>query len=229
MKCVDIEKQIDLAVDDQLSFEENKRISEHFADCFSCNYQYQRLLLTKNVLKNQPKVFPSKNMDSKIFEAFKLHHQTTKPEPQSIWQFLTLPKLSFAQTLPILLLAIVSTFLFGKFAFVEKIETVKVVETPVLETKIVEKEVEKIVQQPITITKTIKVPVVKTKVIMNQPPEVLAKNNSKQDFIKNESKEPAATDSSFFSQIIQTNLTSDNFRPVSNIEIKIIKKGETHE
>lgn len=229
MKCVEVKKQIDLAVDNQLSFEENKRISEHFADCFSCNYQYQKLLLTKNVLRNQPKLVPSQNMDSKILEAFKSHHQAANHKPQSIWQFLTLPKLSFAQALPIFLLGFISTFLLGKFAFAEKIETVKVIETPVVETKIVEKEVEKIVPQIITVTKNVKVPVLKTKIVTTQPTEVLAKNNLKRNVDERETKDIAANDSSFFSQIIQTNLTSDNFRPVSNIEIKIIKKGETHE
>lgn len=157
MKCVEAKKQIDLLIDDQLTFAESENLEKHFASCTSCRYSYEKLLLVRNGLRNQPKCVPSKALDTKILQVFANHHQ--QQQKPTFWQLLTLPKFSFAQTLPILLIGIASAFLLGKFAFSNEAKIVEISQPPIVKTEIVEKEVEKIVPQIVTVTKIVKLPI----------------------------------------------------------------------
>lgn len=227
MKCIEVEKQIDLMLDNELNLLQRNDIEQHCLHCPSCRKSHQTLQIMGKTLKKQPSILPTALLDRQILRAFENHHQPKETTKRSFWRQFLIPRPAFAAISILFAVGFGFAFLLGRFTSPEKVNTEQFTQTPIIKTEIVEKEVEKIVPQIVTVTKVIRIPVVRTKIV-NKQIEVSTQKNSPQTN-ERETNNIAGNKSSTFNQIIQTKLNSENFRPVANIEIKVIKKGETNE
>lgn len=242
MKCIEVKKNLDALLDDEIRFSEREKIGEHIKTCESCQTEFKNFqTISKSMKQSMPLIAPT-YLDQKIIGAFENHHarkQTFETEEKIGW--FGIPKFAFATAF--LLLAIFSglAFQLGRISASsveiatsvnrENIQglpnkkTEKVLTTKSdFDEKVGKESPEiKIIKVPVVKEKIVKVPVVKEKIVTKivyvdkQNLMKKRKNNKlpKTTFALNNSVKEAE-----FST--QTNLK--DFQPVTEIKPQIIKK-----
>ena len=223
MKCVEVEKQIDLMIDNELNLLQRNEIEQHCSQCNSCQKSYQFLQKTKVVLKNQPTLLPTVFLDSQILQAFENHHR--QPPKMSFWKQLLIPKPAFALILTLFAIAIGLAFLLGR-ASVSKIEPESVKNLPIqIEQKQIQQTAETNQPKVLTVTKYVKVPVFKEKEVIKivQIEKPIPKIQN-QPIVKS-----GGFDNSNKSNALITKINLEDFQPISEMKTRIVRKGEINE
>ena len=224
MKCVEVEKQLDLLLDNEIGLLKKQEIHQHFEHCDSCQKIYLSLQNLKKVSKKLPIFLPNEIFDKQILQAFETHHQSRK---QSFWKNFLIPIPVFATILTLFALGCGIAFVVGRMS-VSQTVFVKPENLPIQSEPKIERIIETSEPKIVTVTKYVKVPVIKTRII-NKQTKISAQKDSPQPLNERATNNIAENNSSKFNQIIQTKLNLDNFRPVADIKLKVIKKGEINE
>ena len=223
MRCVEVEKQIDLMLDNELNLLQINEIEQHCSQCQSCQKSYQILQKTKGALKNQPILLPTAFLDRQILQAFENHHQ--QPPKTSFWKHFLIPKPAFALILTLFAIAIGLAFLLGRMS-VSKIEPESVKNLPIqIEPKQIQQTAESNEPKVLTVTKYVKVPVIKEKEVIKivQIERTIPKIQN-QPTVKSSS-----FDNSNKSNALITKINLEDFQPISEMKARIVRKGEINE
>lgn len=232
MKCIEIEKNIDLLLDDEANLLQKQEIKTHLEICDSCQTKFEALQKTKALLKEQPAILPSNSFDNRMLQAFE-NKLNAKPTPKENWfaKFFAIPKPAFALMLALFAIGVGLAFLFGRMSVSSPQPIISnVAKNTEKEAKPNEKMVEisppeKIVNQTKFITKYVEIPVVKEKVIekivyVNEPINIKPKTN-KEDLVNETNKKEREN--------IVNQVSLKDLQPVANVTYKIIRRGENNE
>ena len=225
MRCVEVVKQIDLMLDNELNLLQSKEIEQHCSQCNTCQKSYQILEKTKGVLKNQPSLLPTAFLDSQILQAFENHHR--QPPKTNFWKHFLIPKPAFALILTLFAIGVGLAFLLGRMS-VSKIETelVKSENLPIqIEPKQIQQTTETNEPTVLTVTKYVKVPVFKEKEVIKivQIEKPIPKIQS-QPIIKSGNFDNSST-----SKALITKINLEEFQPIAELKTRIVRKGEINE
>jgi hypothetical protein len=222
MKCVEVEKKLDLMFDGEVDLFEEQAVQQHFGYCNSCHKSYRSLQKLQNVSKNLGIALPTATFDNRILQAFSNHHQSQKQN--SFWKRFLLPIPVFATITILFLSGLIGAFWLGRISAPSKVVT----ETVTVE-KIVPQIIEqKGIDQPTkieTVVKYVKVPVFKEK-------EVVKIVNIENPSWKTQNLPKRKKDLLDFSKTTNALVTKVNleaFQPTSDLNIRIIKKGDINE
>ena len=229
MKCAELEKDIQLLLDDEINSPESRILNAHLKDCHSCRQEFANLRQVRELLKVQPAIVPDEAFDNRMLRTIENHRLFQPPAKQSRFaSLLTFPRPIFAAAL--FTVGIGLAFLLGR-------NSVSQIPQPVAdasgkqEVRTVEKlvaadPIEKVVTQTKVITKYIKVPVISEKTVEKKiyfSNSIRPKSNEIADKEKPENvvgKKQSETAKQFNLKDLQ---------PVANVTYQIIKKGENNE
>ncbi len=239
MKCVEIEKQIDSFIDDELSPSLRREVELHLKECPFCEETLERLQIVGATLKKDISVPAFSRLDGRVLKAFSRHHaEKSKPKWWTVFygQFI-IPK-------PIVALALLTFAVFTGLAFqLGKTTAIDIrSELPVAETvnlpaqtselnlpSKLDREFEaKTSVAPII--KFIEVPIVKEKIVTRV---VYVTKPRKEAVIKNRSAESKSNNFALNSSVNEngysTQVNLKEFKPVAEMKTQIIKKDENYE
>lgn len=222
MKCVEFEKRIDLMIDSELNSLQKQEVEQHFEQCQSCRKSYQILQKTKATLKTQSQLLPTAFLDNRILQAFENHHQP--PKKIAFWQNYFPPIPAFATISALFVFGLLGAFWLGKTTTSPKVIT----ETVTIE-KIVPTVEKKIVELPkpetLIITKYVKVPVIKEKEVV----KVVRIEKLTRKVTNSPNEEKELIDYLDKTNALVTKVNLEQFQPISELKVRIVRKGEINE
>ena len=221
MKCVEVEKQLDLLLDNEIALLKKKEIHQHFEHCDSCQKIYLSLQNLKKVSKKLPILLPNEIFDKQILQAFETYHQ---PQKQSFWKNFLIPIPVFATILTLFALGCGIAFVVGRMS-VSQMASVKTENLPIQSEPKIERIIETNEPKIVTVTKYVKVPVIKEK-------EVFRFVQSKKLTSRNQDLSIEKIGLSHYPNRINafvTKIDLEQFQPASELNIKVIKNGEKNE
>ena len=117
MKCIEIEKNIDLLLDDEANLLQKQEIKAHLEICNSCQTKFEVLQKTKGLLQQQPVILPSNSFDNRMLQAFE-NKLNSKPTPKESWfaRLFSIPKPAFALMLALFAVGLGLAFLVGRLS-----------------------------------------------------------------------------------------------------------------
>jgi hypothetical protein len=239
MKCVDAEIFLNDFANDELDFALRQKIELHLQKCPFCQSEAEELKAINSLLKQLPPTMPSNQFDERMMQAFRTHQQ--KQTKLSFWTAvfanLSIPKPALAFGLLALAGVLLLAFQIGRLTAPKNEMTAnqKISQTESFDNSPLVQIVEKRVEVP-TI-KTVEVPVYKEKIVNR----VVYKNREVLKTIKiSEPKETKAHKTNFDFQNtadihspkrsqIFTSVNLKDFQPVSEIKVRIKKRGGENE
>ena len=240
MKCVEIEKQIDSFIDDELSPSLAGKVEFHLEECRTCEEAFESLLALRQILGKDISVPASGKLDGRVMEAFAQHYENKQKKKWRavIFGQIVIPKPAFA--LALLLFAVFTglAFQFGKMTATDIRLEMPIAETATQPPQISEanllsesaKEFEaKTSDAPVI--KFIEVPVFKEKIVtrvvyVNKLP---GKENSIKAGSAKSKPDDFALNSSVNENRYSTQVNLKDFKPVAEMKTQIIKKDENYE
>ncbi len=239
MKCVEIKKQIDSFIDNELNPSLRNEVEFHLKGCPFCEETLQELQTVGAILKKDISVPAFSRLDGRVLKAFSRHHaEKSKPKWWTVFygQFI-IPK-------PIVALALLTFAVFTGLAFqLGKTTAIDIrSELPVAETvnlpaqtselnlssKFDEESKAKTSDAPII--KFIEVPIVKEKIVTRVVYVTKPRKNIAIESRSAESKpNNFALNSSVNENRYSTQVNLMEFKPVAEMKTQIIKKDENYE
>lgn len=235
MKCFEIEKHIDLLLDEELDSLQKQELKAHLSVCDDCRAELNLRQKTQSLLKIQPSILPASDFDKRMMQVFEAKLKA-KPEKEKSWfaAFFSIPKPAFAFGLILFAFGLGLAFLFGRFSVSSPPQIVAT--SPVNTNSEPKKDEPKMPElnpkqedlasdsKTRTIIKYVQVFVVKEKIVerivyVNKP-------NQKKGIENIDIKNPptiAKTDN------IASQFNLKDLQPVANVTYKIIRKGENNE
>jgi len=239
MKCVELEKQIDSFIDDELSPSLRNKVEFHLKECRLCGETLKRLQALRGILRKDISVSASSQLDGHVMEAFSRQH--AEKGQTKWWAVLAgqvvIPKPAAA--LALLMFAVFTglAFQLGKMAATDIRSVLPITETvnqspatsePNLPSESVKESEDKTVNA--SVIKFIEVPVIKEKIVtrvvyVNKP---LKETDSK---VRSAKSKPGsfALNSSVNENRFSTQVNLKEFQPVAEMKTQIIKKDENYE
>lgn len=237
MKCFEIEKHINLLLDEEINSLQKQELKAHLSLCKDCRAELELRQKTQSLLKIQPSVLPASDFDKRMMQAFEAKLKV-KPQKDKSWfaAFFSIPKPAFAFAFILFAFGLALAFLFGRLSVSP---TTQVVMTPPMpiNTSIEPKkdepktpEISPAKEETVsdfktrTVIKYVEVPVVKEKIVerivyVNKP-------NQKKGIENINIKNPptiAQNDN------IASQFNLKDLKPMMNVTYQIIKKGENNE
>jgi hypothetical protein len=118
MYCDDIDKQMDLMLDNALDPDDERTIRGHLSFCSACQVKWERLIDLRSLLKIVSATAPSESLETRVMLAYYQKHSPGKSDgvPRSAFLVpLNIPKPVFAMLLLILMMtALVGAFVLGR-------------------------------------------------------------------------------------------------------------------
>ncbi len=239
MKCVEIKKQIDSFIDDELSPSLRREVELHLKECPFCEKTLQELQTVGAILKKDISVPAFSRLDGRMLKAFSRHHaEKSKPKWWTVFygQFI-IPK-------PIVALALLTFAVFTGLAFqLGKITATDIrSELPVSESvnlsaqpselnlpsKLDKESEAKTSDAPVV--KFIEVPIVKEKVVTRVVYVTKPRKKAAIEARLVESKiNNFALNNSVNENRYSTQVNLKEFKPVAEMKTQIIKKDENYE
>lgn len=239
MKCVELEKQIDSFIDDELSPSLRNKVEFHLKECRLCGETLKRLQALRGILRKDISVSASSQLDGHVMEAFSRQH--AEKGQTKWWAVLAgqvvIPKPAAA--LALLMFAVFTglAFQLGKMAATDIRSVLPITETvnqspatsePNLPSESVKESEDKTVNA--SVIKFIEVPVIKEKIVTRvvYVNKSLKETDSK---VRSAKSKPGsfALNSSVNENRFSTQVNLKEFQPVAEIKTQIIKKDENYE
>jgi len=239
MKCVELEKQIDSFIDDELSPSLRNKVEFHLKECRLCGETLKRLQALRGILRKDISVSASSQLDGRVMEAFSRQH--AEKGQTKWWAVLAgqvvIPKPAAA--LALLMFAVFTglAFQLGKMAATDIRSVLPITETgnqspatsePNLPSESVKEFEDKAVNA--SVIKFIEVPVIKEKIVTRvvYVNKSLKETDSK---VRSAKSKPGsfALNSSVNENRFSTQVNLKEFQPVAEIKTQIIKKDENYE
>ena len=248
MKCVELEKQIDSFIDDELSPSLRNKVEFHLKECRLCGETLKRLQALRGILRKDISVSASSQLDGHVMEAFSRQH--AEKGQTKWWAVLAgqvvIPKPAAA--LALLMFAVFTglAFQLGKMAATDIRSVLPITETvnqspatsePNLPSESVKESEDKTVNA--SVIKFIEVPVIKEKIVtrvvyVNKSLKEVYVNKSLKETdskVRSAKSKPGsfALNSSVNENRFSTQVNLKEFQPVAEIKTQIIKKDENYE
>lgn len=232
MKCIDIKENLDAFFDSEVDFSQREKIGSHLGTCASCQAEFKSFQMVGETMKQTLPIAAPKILDEKVLGAFQSHHTKSQPvENQKKAGFFGIPRFAFAGALLSLLIVGGTSFQLGK-AFASKpiyLSAPKNSETDMNGSREsrTEKTRDGMRQAEATLeTKTIEVPIIKERII--RIPIVKEKIITRIVYRNRKYKKNRLAKTNR-QEVKDVSIEGNDFKLVSELKPRIIKKGETDE
>jgi anti-sigma factor RsiW len=233
MKCVEVEQQLDYLINGELSPFYQKQVENHLENCQLCHQHLEKLQNVSGLLKNNLLVATSPLFDERMMQLLNQHQvkKTEKIKPVGIFATIfagvSIPK-------PIFALALLTLAVMTGLAFQLGRMTSTNVQTQILQTEktnnlanptpqIAESVQTKIVKIPVT--KYVKVPVIQEKIVTRTVYKTASSNKKEINKTQTANLDNLAIDKTKKNEVL-TQISLKDYQPVSEIKMKIFKRGE---
>lgn len=237
MKCVDIEENLSVFFDGELDCAEKTEIEKHLEVCISCRKSFKNMRAVSGNLKRNATVSASPLLDEKLMDAFQKFHgektiQKSKQNKEKFGWF-GIPRIAFAAAFLLFALGMIASFQIGRMSLgkVSNLmsETRENVAQP-NETNVLEKDEKiqtvKIVEVPVVREKLVKVPVIEEKIVTKKI-YVNQKNPAENADGDKRSVENIAASKANDKYL--TPIELKGFQPIAKAKARITKKKEEDE
>lgn len=239
MKCVDVEKFLDDFVNNDVDFAVRREIEAHLRECPFCQSDAEELQTANRLLKNLPPVTPSNSFNARMMQAFDAHRDRKLETPSwsAIFANFSISKPALGFGLLVLAGVSILAFQLGRITSPNSqiIETANINQSSSAENnpsiQIVEKRIE------VPIVKIVQIPVHKEKIVnrviykSREIPEKIRVSDQKENNIRKTDFDFQNTAVTYIQNGNETftPINLQNFQPVSEIKMDIIKKGIDNE
>lgn len=232
MKCAEVKPLLDLLIDNETDSFQEAEIKNHLQNCRSCQNALKNLQVISRTLKKPLPVSASANLDERVLRSFRIHQANknlpvTTETKNGFFGRIFIPVPVLALSFALFALGIGAAYQFGKTSAAKPDSANEKISAPLPEKSIetpnpTQQTLIKYVEVPVT--KIVKIPVVRekqvTKIIYR---EKSGKTSPAPNLLK---ENEISADNDNDNQVL-TQINLSGFQPVSELIIKVTKKGES--